>query len=109
MQFVLTTWAGDKLVAYEPIVAEDVTQVAAYVQGVLSERTRGHEDYLIQAGVRYCLDSALQDPAAYILNPASLQGTWHLVPGKPSARLVRQHGPRSVAPTELQNSKAAKR
>lgn len=108
MQFVLTTWAGDKLVAYEPIIAQDVTQAAVYVQGVLSERTKGHEDYLIQTGVRYCLDNDLQDPAAYILNPSSLLGTWHLVPSNPSARLVWQHGPRSVVPTELQNSKAAK-
>ena len=88
MQFVLTTWAGDKLVRYEPIYAPSADHAVIYAQGVLTERTKGHEDFLIEAGVRYCVDNDVQDPGAYILNMKTLVGTWHLIHDQPSARLV---------------------
>lgn len=109
MQFVLTTWAGDKMVGFEPIVASDINQAAMYVQGVLSERTKGHEDYLIQTGARYCIDSDLESPDAYALNSATLQGTWHLVPAKPVPRLVWQNAPERTEPAEAQRNKPDKR
>lgn len=98
MQFVLTTWAGEKLVRYEPIYAPTADHAVIYTQGVLSERTKGHEDFLIEAGVRYCVDNDVQDPGAYILNLKTLVGTWHLIQDQPSARLV----------WEAANSKAAR-
>ena len=92
MQFVLTTWAGEKLVRYEPIYAPTADHAVIYAQGVLTERTKGHEDFLIEAGVRYCVDNDVQDPGAYILNPKTLVGTWHLVQDQPAPRLVWEAG-----------------
>lgn len=103
MQFVLTTWSHERMIGYEPINAMGIEEAVSYVQGILSERTKGYEGFLIESGIRYCVDSDIQNPSAYILNSETLVGTWHLVPGRPSARLVWVAGP-SRSPTNRSSS-----
>ena len=52
----LTTWSGDRLVGYEPIVAASAGEAVAFAQGLLTERTRGETHFLVKMGVRYVVD-----------------------------------------------------
>ncbi|WP_426039915.1 hypothetical protein, partial [Brevundimonas sp. DC300-4] len=36
--YAVSTWAGDRLVGHEPLVAESITEVRAFVQGMIVRR-----------------------------------------------------------------------
>ncbi|MDI1344822.1 MAG: hypothetical protein PSV22_12075 [Pseudolabrys sp.] len=78
-KYSLTTWSADRLVRNEPIVAAAPEQAIAFVQGILTERTREHGDMLMKLGVRYILEECHRaTDELTILAPNNRVGTWHL-------------------------------
>ena len=84
----LTTWSGDRLVGYEPIVAASAGEAVAFAQGLLTERTRGETHFLVKMGVRYVVDHGHRALEELTLGTESTIGTWHTVEQGGGVRLL---------------------
>lgn len=51
--YALTTWAVDRLIGYEPIIAKSAPEATAFAQGMLTERVRHHTKGLDSKNLRY--------------------------------------------------------
>ena len=54
--YALTTWSGDNLSGYEPLIAKSIAEATAFAQGMLTERIRNHEEILAGRNVRYVVE-----------------------------------------------------
>ena len=54
--YALTTWSGDNLSGYEPMMATSIEEATAFAQGMLTERIRNHEEMLAGRNVRYVVE-----------------------------------------------------
>lgn len=88
--FNLTTWSGDRMVAYEPLTAYTVGEVVAFVQGMLTERTRGEGRLLAKFGVRYVIDHGHRSLDDLTIGTESCVGTWHIVERGDDVKLLWQ-------------------
>jgi len=76
--FNLTTWSGERLVAYEPITAASPEEAVAFVQGMLAERTKGETDFLAKMGIRYVIDHGHRALQELPIGAKPGIGSWHL-------------------------------
>lgn len=90
LEYALITWAGDQMVAYEPIYSETEGEAVSFACGMLSERSRGHARWLAKMGVRYILDHGHHPPEALIAGTRQTVGTWHLVDEGATTKLLWQ-------------------
>ncbi|WP_426051934.1 hypothetical protein [Brevundimonas sp. SL161] len=89
--YAVSTWAGDRLVGHEPLVAESITEVRAFVQGMITERVRDHKSMLAQFGIRYVIEHGhrtLEELTTH--SPANQIGTWHVVDKPAGTSLIWQ-------------------
>ena len=86
----LTTWLGERMVAYEPLTSHTVGEVIAFVHGMLTERARGEGSLLAKLGVRYVIDHGHRALEELTIGTESSIGTWHVVEGPGGAKLVWQ-------------------
>lgn len=87
--FALTTWAGERMVAHEPVVAESISEARAFVQGMVTERVRDHTSMLARMGVRYVIEHGhrtLEELSTH--SPANQIGVWHLVEVEGVTKLI---------------------
>lgn len=91
--FALVTWSGDRLVGYEPLTSDSLDGAISFAHGLLSERTRGHAQWLVKMGVHYVLDHGHHDPEMLIMGPRTPVGTWHLTDVDGAARLRWEYQP----------------
>lgn len=77
--YALTTWAGDRLIGYEPIIAKSAPEATAFAQGMLTERVRHHVKDLDNKNLRYDVEHgsrALHEvPSEHV---AVVIGSWTL-------------------------------
>lgn len=89
--FALTTWAGERMVAHEPVVAESISEARAFVQGMITERIRDHTSMLARLGVRYIIEHGhrtLEELTTH--SPVNQVGVWHVVEKAGGGKLVWQ-------------------
>lgn len=89
-QYNLTTWSGDRLVAYEPITAPTAGEAVAFAQGLLTERTKGETNFLAKMGVRYVVDHGHRPLEELTVGTESIIGTWHIVEHAGGTKLLWQ-------------------
>lgn len=88
--FNLTTWAGDRMVAYEPLTAYTIGEVVAFVHGMITERTRAEGNLLAKLGVRYVIDHGHRALEELTVGTESNVGTWHTVEHAGGTKLLWQ-------------------
>ena len=54
--YALSTWVGDRMLGHEPLVAESITEVKAFVHGMVTERVKNHRSMLVAFGIRYVIE-----------------------------------------------------
>lgn len=72
----LSTWVGDQITAYEPLLAAGDEMAISFTQGVLTERTKGRAEALMKDSVVYVVEQGyrgLQDMEA----PSRSLGAWY--------------------------------
>lgn len=78
--FVVTTWAGDRMIGHEPLLAESIAEARAFAQGMITERMRNHTSMLAKFGLRYVIEHGhrtLEELSSH--SPANAIGTLHMV------------------------------
>lgn len=85
--YALTTWAGDRLIGCEPIIAKSFLEATAFAQGMLIERVRHHVQDLVSKNLRYdvehgsrALHEVTSDHVAVVIGSWTLDVT---TPGTP--------------------------
>ncbi|MFN4295243.1 MAG: hypothetical protein ACK4FB_00240 [Brevundimonas sp.] len=89
-KYSLTTWSGERLVAYEPITAPTTGEAVAFVQGLLAERTKGETNFLAKLGVRYVIDHGHRSLEELTVGTGTTVGTWHIVEHDGGTKLLWQ-------------------
>lgn len=77
--YSLLTFASDRMVSYEPIVARSDTEAVYFVHGMLTERSRNHTRFLSKVGARYVLDRGEKTLDELSTSPQTMIRTWHMV------------------------------
>ena len=89
--YAVSTWAGDRLVSHEPMFAESISEVKAFVQGMISERVRDHTSMLARLGVRYVIEHGHRTLEELTTrSPDNALGSWHVVEKPGGAQLIWQ-------------------
>jgi len=89
--FAMTTWANDRMVAYEPVFARSSAEATAFVQGMVTERVRDHTSMLARLGVPYVIETGHRELSELtVFMPLNVIGTWHAVEVNGAAKLVWQ-------------------
>jgi len=89
--YALTTWSNDRMVGYEAIVAASAGEAKAFVQGLITERTRDHTSMLARLGVRYVVEDGFRKIDELTTHsPANAIGTWHIVEDMGATKLIWQ-------------------
>lgn len=86
--YCLLTYANDRMVSYEPIVARTDSEAVSFIHGMLSERARNHTNFLAKVGVRYVVDHGERSLEELATSPQTMMGAWHLVEFDGQSRLV---------------------
>lgn len=86
--YSLLTYASDRMVSYEPILARSDTEAIHFVHGMLTERARNHTGFLSKIGARYILDHGDKTIDDLSTSPQTMMGTWHMVEHGDQGRLV---------------------
>ena len=60
-RYALTTWSGEALSGYEPLMATSIKEAKAFAQGMVTERIRNHEEMLAGRNVRYVVERGLRE------------------------------------------------
>lgn len=90
-KYAVTTWAGERMVGHEPVIAESISEAKAFVQGMITERVRDHTSMLARLGVRYVIEHGhrtLEELTTH--SPVNALGVWHVVEKPGGATLIWQ-------------------
>lgn len=78
--FAMMSWADERVISYEPIVAESEAEARAFSQGMVTERARDHASMLAEQGVRYIIEHGHRSLEQLISYSAAHQiGSWIFV------------------------------
>ena len=89
--YALSTWVGDRMLGHEPLVAESITEVKAFVHGMVTERVKNHRSMLVAFGIRYVIEHGhrtLEELTTH--SPANAIGTWHMIDKPVGVALIWQ-------------------
>lgn len=93
----LCCYSGDRMISYEPVMAQSAAEAIAYCQGMLVERTRHAMNFLGKMGVRYVVDHGHRRLEELAVSDSTSLGIWHIVEMDGVSTLVWQPNERDLS------------